>query len=140
MIESKTEDGDEVQPVVPVVLQCRVETMPASFWFKVVTFLAWSDDASAMHATSKAVRDHTVSEWQRIELPRKGICGAYTRRHTLVCFVVLYDHNCSAHTPGELPETLAKHTNLTVLDMSGNELSGAASSAARHILSLGELM
>ena len=50
---------------------CRVETMPASFWFKVVMFLAFYDDASAIHATSKAVRDHTAGEWQRIELPRR---------------------------------------------------------------------
>ena len=55
-------DGDGVQPVVVSQRSCRVETMPASFWFKVVMFLAWSD-ASALHATSKAVRDHTVGKW-----------------------------------------------------------------------------
>ena len=79
MMESKIDDdgdGDGVQPVVVLQWSCRVETMPASFWFKVVMFLAWSD-ASAMHATSKAVRDHTVGEWQRIELSCKGLRGAW---------------------------------------------------------------
>ena len=55
-------DGDGVQPVAVPQRPCRFETMPASFWFKVVMFLAWSD-ASALHATSKAVRDHTVGKW-----------------------------------------------------------------------------
>ena len=65
MMESKIDDdgdGDGVQPVVVLQWSCRVATMPASFWFKVVMFLAWSD-ASALHATSKAVRDHTVGKW-----------------------------------------------------------------------------
>ena len=55
-------DGDGVQPLVVSQQSCHVETTPASFWFKVVMFLAWSD-ASALHATSKAVRDHTVGKW-----------------------------------------------------------------------------
>ena len=88
MMESKTDDGDDDEPVV--VLQCRVETcrlatMPASFWFKLVMFLTWSDDSSAMHATSKAVRDHTFGGWQRIR---------HYGAHTLLCFVVLDDHHC----------------------------------------------
>ena len=93
-MESKIDDdgdGDGVQPVVVLQWSCRVETMPASFWFKVVMFLAWSD-ASAMHATSKAVRNHTVGEWQRIELPRKGLRGAWHPAPTLLCFVVLDDY------------------------------------------------
>ena len=79
MMESKIDDdgdGDGVQPVAVPQRPCRVEMMPDSFWFKVVMFLTWSD-APAMHATSKAVRDHTVGEWQRIELPRKGLRGAW---------------------------------------------------------------
>ena len=55
-------DGDDVQPVALPQRPCRVETMTASFWFKVVMFLVWSD-ASALHTTSKAVRDHTVGKW-----------------------------------------------------------------------------
>jgi hypothetical protein len=65
MMESKSGDdgdGDGVQPVAVPQRPCRFETMPASFWFKIVMFLAWSD-ASALHATSKAVRDHTVGKW-----------------------------------------------------------------------------
>ena len=67
MIESKSSDdgdgdGDGVQLLVVSHRACHVETTPASFWFKVVMFLAWSD-ASALHATSKAVRDHTVGKW-----------------------------------------------------------------------------
>ena len=65
MMESKSGDdgdGDGVQPLVVSQRSCHVETTPASFWFKVVMFLAWSD-ASALHATSKAVRDHTVGKW-----------------------------------------------------------------------------
>jgi len=74
MMESKTDDdGDGVQPVVVR----RVETMPAFFWFKLVMFLAYGNDASAMHATSKAVRDHTAGRWQRIQLSRKGLYGAW---------------------------------------------------------------
>jgi len=91
MMKTKTDDGDGVQPVV--VFQCRIEMMPASFWFKVVMFLAWSDDASAMHATSKAVRDHTICEWQQIVLIRKGLRSAW--HHTLLCFAILDgSHNC----------------------------------------------
>ena len=65
MMESKSGDdgdGDGVQPLVVSHRACHVETTPASFWFKVVMFLAWSD-ASALHATSKTVRDHTVGKW-----------------------------------------------------------------------------
>ena len=65
MMEPKSgDDGDDdgVQLLVVSHRSCRVETTPASFWFKVVMFLAWSD-ASALHATSKAVRDYTVGKW-----------------------------------------------------------------------------
>ena len=65
MMESKSGDdgdGDGVQPLVVSQRSCHVETTPASFWFKVVMFLAWSD-AFALHATSKAVRDHTIGKW-----------------------------------------------------------------------------
>ena len=67
MMESKSDgddgDSDGVQPVVVAPQRaCRIETTPTSFWLKVVMFLAWSD-ASALHATSKAVRDHTVGKW-----------------------------------------------------------------------------
>ena len=65
MMESKSGDdgdGNGVQPLAVPQQSCHVETTPVSFWFKVVMFLAWSD-ASALHATSKAVRDHTVGKW-----------------------------------------------------------------------------
>ena len=67
MMESKSDgddcDSDGVQTIVVVPQRsCRIETTPDAFWFEVVMFLAWSD-ASALHATSKAVRDHTVGKW-----------------------------------------------------------------------------
>ena len=65
MMESKSGNdghGDGVQPLVVSQRPCHIETTPASFWVKVVMFLAWSD-ASALHATSKDVRDHTVRKW-----------------------------------------------------------------------------
>ena len=136
MIESKTDDGDDVQPVA---FECRVETMPAHFWFKVVTFLTFYDDASAIHATSKAVRDHTVGEWQRIVLPRRmsyavgeSFCGELFGEGSQV----VWQRNLSG---SKLSESLGNLTNLTVLNVSGNKLAGAASIRSAHF-KLGKLM
>ena len=104
--ESKTDDDG----VPPVVVPCYIERMPDFFWFNVVMYLVWGNDASAMHPTSKAIRDRTVSGWQRITIwgtlgdtqgVRRGVAG--------VC---------------ELSEAIGHLTNLTVLDIRGTALTG----------------
>ena len=44
------------------VLVCHIAHVSTTFWTKVVMFLAWHD-ASALHATSAAVRSHTTGKW-----------------------------------------------------------------------------